>query len=304
MIIEVRTMSKKYIKKNADLNRRQFIVKSAIGVCGLSAAYGTCKVAFSSNHPFNESFHDDRANKPDIPPYNPMALVFKQHQYAQVATLAALIIPTDDEPGATEAGVVDYIDQLAAGSEEKQRLYTNGLEWLDDYCREQYGQDFLDIGLIEQMEILSLAYDGRRATSFIQRVGRKLVDIWDGLTGTRINRTFFREIHKDVLEGFYSNPISWQQVGYFGPPNPVGYPDFSDKPSSTHYSTSVRMVDNVSCNTCHEIGEHPRGGLIDHSCIACHRPHAPWPYDEASFYLEDHVGVVFSNPDRKKRSFD
>jgi hypothetical protein len=287
-------------KKKSDINRRQFIIKSAIGVCGLTAAYGTYNIAFSSTSKMPMSWPEALNAKPAIPPYNPEALYFKKQQYAMVATLAALIMPSDDEPGATEAGVVDYIDELSASSEKKQKLYTNGLNWLDSFCQKKYDRPFLNLSLKDQMELLSLAYDRRPANTLFQRVGRKVLSIWDGIANTRMNRPFLREVHQDVLDGFYSNPVSWQQVGYFGPPHPVGYMDFSEPPSSAHYIDTVRMVDNLACNTCHEKGEHPRGGFIDHTCTTCHRPHQPWPYDKASFRLEDHVGVVFSNPDRKR----
>src|SRR5271166_3475485 len=41
-----------------------------------------------------------------------MARFFDDHQYAVVRAACARLIPTDDDPGATEAGVVDYIDGL------------------------------------------------------------------------------------------------------------------------------------------------------------------------------------------------
>jgi len=39
---------------------------------------------------------------------------------ALAAVLAALIIPTDEDPVATEAGVVNYIDRIVSESEQKQ----------------------------------------------------------------------------------------------------------------------------------------------------------------------------------------
>jgi hypothetical protein len=294
-------MSNDLVKRKNNINRRQFIIKSAIGVCGLSVACGTAKVAFSSNKDRHSLFQSANSEKIAIPPYNEEVLFLSQHQYELVATLSALIIPTDDEPGATEARVVDHIDRLTAASETKQKLYSRGCRWLDKFCQEKYDRGFMDLTLNRQMEIMSLAYNDRAGRAFFQRFRRKLTDIWDGVFAVRMDRKFLREIYNDTVEGFYANPVSWQQVGYFGPPNPVGYPDFSEPPSAKHYSGAVRLVDNVSCNTCHEVGEHPRGGLIDHTCTSCHRPHSPWPYDKSSFYLEDHIGAVFSNPDREKR---
>jgi hypothetical protein len=294
-------MSNKRVERPG-INRRQFIVKSAVGIAGFGAMAGTFNAACGAARSGVEKSRSVHAGqKPAVPPYSVEARFLDQHQYAAVATLAALIIPTDDEPGATEAGVVDYIDRITADSKQKQEVYSKGLTWLDAFCKSKYGGAFLDIGLGDQMDLLRLAFDHGGSSSFLTRVCNKLIRIWQGLTGTRINGRFLNEVRKDVADGFYTNPIAWQHVGYFGPPHPVGYLDFADPPSSTHYIDSVRMVNNTSCNTCHEIGEHPRGGFIDHTCTACHRPHAPWPYDKKAFYLEDHIGAVFSNPDRKKK---
>ncbi|HMD47167.1 MAG TPA: gluconate 2-dehydrogenase subunit 3 family protein [Acidimicrobiales bacterium] len=41
-----------------------------------------------------------------------MARFFDDHQYAVIQAACARLIPTDQDPGATEAGVVDYIDGL------------------------------------------------------------------------------------------------------------------------------------------------------------------------------------------------
>ncbi|MFO7713628.1 gluconate 2-dehydrogenase subunit 3 family protein [Desulfosarcina sp.] len=293
-------MTKENVNGNKGVDRRQFIIKSAVGVLGLGALAGTCGVSVTAARNKGPGGFPG-AGRPAIPHFNDSARFFKPHQYAAVATLAALIIPSDDEAGATEAGVVDYIDRITADSKEKQARYDQGLTWLDAFCKSRYGSEFLDLDPEIQMDLLHAAFDPGGSTSFIERAASKIIRIWQGLTGTRMNGRFLNEVREDVVDGFYSNPVSWQHVGYFGPPHPVGYLDFAEPPSSAHYIDSVRMVNNTACNTCHEVGEHPRGGFIDHTCTACHRPHAPWPHDRDAFYLEDHIGVVFSNPDRKKK---
>ena len=41
-----------------------------------------------------------------------MPLYFSEDEYTAVRAACARLIPSDDDPGATEAGVVDYIDGL------------------------------------------------------------------------------------------------------------------------------------------------------------------------------------------------
>ena len=293
-----------------NVHRREFIKKLGIGAL---ATGGLLTVGGVIVSPPDTKLPDPYPELPDckpaIPAYNDQALFFDEHQYGLVATLAAIIIPSDDDPGATEANVVDYIDRSVADSEKKQGIYTKGLKWMDDLSQEEYGTDFLTLDLKEQINLLrrldeSATMRRRPVSGFMGRVDRKIDSIWDNLFGIGKNSFFFKIIHKDVLFAFYSSPVSWKAIGYFGPPQPVGYLDFSQPPSSANYTGSVRQVRNESCLICHNEGKkHPRGKLIDHTCNTCHRPHSPWPRKKNGFYLENQIEVIFSSPDRKKEAF-
>ena len=294
---------------NNKMNRRQFMKKSAIGILGAGTLLTAGKIIVSPpDMELTDPYPELPDRRPVIPPYNKAALFFSEHQYALVATLAALIVPTDDDPGATEAGVADYIDTLVAGSEERQVVYTKGLKWLDEFSQERYGsgKDFLSLSLKKQIDLLRLIDEiqsmrFRPVSSFLQRVHRKINKIWDDLFGAGENSKFFNKVRKDVFYGYYSSPVSWKVVGYFGPPQPNGYPNFSNPPSSGNYTGSVQPIRNRTCLICHEdTMTHPKGGLINHTCASCHRPHSPWPYDKVAFHLEDHIGFLFPNPDQKK----
>ena len=292
-----------------EIDRRKFLKKSAIGILGAGVVLTTGNIIVSPpDMDLPDPYPEMPAKKPVIAPYNNKALFFDEHQYALVATLAALIIPTDDDPGATEAGVVDYIDSHVAGSPRKQAVYGRGLKWLDEFSQDRYGsgKEFLSLSLEEQIELLSLMNEsslmrGRPVSGFAQRVDRKIDKIWDDIVGIGENSKFFKVIRGDVIDGYFSNPVSWQVAGYFGPPQPVGYLNFANPPSSANYTGSTRLIGNTTCLKCHREGRHPRGGLINHTCTACHRPHSPWPYDKNAFHLEDHIGFAFPNADRKKR---
>jgi gluconate 2-dehydrogenase gamma chain len=293
-----------------NVNRREFIKKLSIGALATGGLLTAGPIIASApDMKLPDPYPELPDWKPSIPSYNNQALFFDEHQYALVAILAAIIIPSDDDPGATEAGVVDYIDRSVADSEKRQRMYTKGLKWIDDLSQEEYGTDFLTLDIEEQINLLrrideSATMRQRPASGFMERVDRKIDKIWDDQFGIGKNSVFFRTIHRDVIFGFYSSPISWQPIGYFGPPQPVGYLDFSQPPSSANYTGSVRQVRNESCLICHNEGKkHPRGKLIDHTCNTCHRPHSPWPRKKNGFYLEDQIEVIFSSPDRKKEAF-
>jgi hypothetical protein len=56
-----------------------------------------------------------------------MPAFFTDEEYALVRAVCARLIPTDQDPGATEAGVVDYIDGfLGAFSVEPPRIWAGG----------------------------------------------------------------------------------------------------------------------------------------------------------------------------------
>lgn len=56
-----------------------------------------------------------------------MPVFFTDHEYRVVEAACARLIPTDQDPGATEAGVVDYVDTfLGAFSFDPPRIWAGG----------------------------------------------------------------------------------------------------------------------------------------------------------------------------------
>ncbi len=229
--------------------------------------------------------------KPVIAPPTNSTRFFNDHQYIMVATLAAIIIPTDEEPGATEAGVVDYIDRLVAQSKKKQTEYVKGLNWTDNLSQKEYGKNFLSLKVKEQIRLLRLIDEAesmyyRPVYNLIERIYKKVDIIWDNLFGIGDITGFFKKIRRDVFYGYYSNPISWKVVGYYGPPQPIGYPGYFKPPSVTNYIDTVRQIDNNTCQGCHfdelQKDNHKDGNNISFSnllskfkCTNCHKSHFP-----------------------------
>src|ERR1700732_5192433 len=64
---------------------------------------------------------------------------FSAEQAAEIESVAAQIIPTDDSPGAREAGMVYFIDRaLRTFDQDKQAAYTQGLKDLRAKTRELF----------------------------------------------------------------------------------------------------------------------------------------------------------------------
>jgi gluconate 2-dehydrogenase gamma chain len=141
------------------------------------------------------------------------ARVFRGDRWATLEAACARIIPSDDEPGATEAGVVNYIDaQLALPHFAAFKgMFLAGLRLLDDLARKQGRPSFLEAPPAVQDRVL------RRVERGV-RLGRG-----------RNSRRFFRVLLAFTLEGFLGDPVyggnrgqvGWKLIGFSPrPPRP------------------------------------------------------------------------------------
>jgi gluconate 2-dehydrogenase gamma chain len=158
---------------------------------------------------------------------------FTPFQAEIVRAAAARIIPTDEHgPGATEAGVIGFIDrqltseyglagrryslgpfgkgaptqgdQSGLSTRDRYRLGINGL---DAYARRVYGDSFAAIGPAEQDRILADVEAGRA----------------DGFEGID-PRAFFELLRYHTIAGFFADParggnrdmVGWQLIGFPG----------------------------------------------------------------------------------------
>jgi len=134
---------------------------------------------------------------------------------AEAVTLAALcdrIIPPDQDPGASEAGVVTFIDrQLAAHQEERRELYQLGLRALDATARRRHGQSFADLGSDARVTLLR----------DVEKGAVEAAD-WVGVEPAE----FFGVVVDHTMMGFYGDPrhggnrgrVSWKMLGLPDPP--------------------------------------------------------------------------------------
>src|SRR5712664_1525811 len=79
------------------------------------------------------------------------------HQDETVATIAELIIPKTDTPGAREAGVPAFIDVMFAewGDDDQRKVFTAGLANVDERSRALFGKDFIACSPELQTQILT-----------------------------------------------------------------------------------------------------------------------------------------------------
>jgi len=100
--------------------------------------------------------HQDSEPEP-VAAYAPQ--FFSAEEFETVQILAALIIPTDDTPGAKEAQVANYIDfvvfSAAEFAPEMQRDWIDGLKLLDVESQRQFGKAFRSATEAQRLKLLT-----------------------------------------------------------------------------------------------------------------------------------------------------
>ncbi|MFQ5872972.1 MAG: gluconate 2-dehydrogenase subunit 3 family protein [Dehalococcoidia bacterium] len=135
-------------------------------------------------------------------------MIFTSHQRAAIEAATSRIIPADRDPGALEAGVVDYIEQtLATYGKHAAQLYFDGLRELDELARSQFGAETFSSLQPEQQDRVLTILEERESP-------------------------FFSLLVEHTMEGFYGDPrhggnknrVGWTILDFSGPSYPEGYP--------------------------------------------------------------------------------
>jgi gluconate 2-dehydrogenase subunit 3-like protein len=120
---------------------------------------------------------------------------FSATEFALIERLAELIIPSDDTPGAREAGVAEFVDFMVAHDGEQQYDFRTGLTWLNAHSGRLLGRPFLELTPAEQIALLEpLAYRAKYRD------------------GEEEGREFFRRIRELTVMGFYTSEIGYREL--------------------------------------------------------------------------------------------
>ena len=198
-----------------ELNRRHFLLRAGTV---LSAAWVT------ANWPalLSAAKHAHDAAKAATPPKFEF---FSAEEAAEIDAITACIIPTDDTPGAHEAGVVYFIDGLATFAVDNQKTYREGLPDLQSRVKEIFPSTskFSALTAEEQDAVLHSFDENTPAT---RRAFRARPDA----------QNFFETLRQHTIAGFLIDPdfgvnhdgVGWKVIGrerehMFQPP--FGYYD-------------------------------------------------------------------------------
>jgi len=182
-----------------DIKRRE--VLRAIGIAVVASHFpGFTKWAYAGAHE-----HAGTEPAPARPQtYAPQ--FFSAGEFAHIERLTELIIPSDETPGAREAGAAEFADFMVAHDTEQQKPMRAGLEWLSAQSQRQFAHPFLELSEAQQSSLLEpLAYKAKYRE------------------GEEAPREFFRRLKELTAMGFYSSEIGYREL---------------DNPASRFYSAS------------------------------------------------------------------
>ena len=175
------------------LQRREIL--RVIGLAAVASHFpGFAKWSYAAAHSHAEG------EKPKPQHYTPQ--FFSAPDYAVIARLTELIIPSDETPGALEAGACEFVDFMVAHDAEQQPPLRAGLSWLTDRCQREFSRPFLELTEPQQTALLEpLAYRAKHRP------------------GEEPGQEFFRRVRDLTVMGFYSTPIGYRELS-----NPALHP--------------------------------------------------------------------------------
>lgn len=131
------------------------------------------------------------------PHWSPSLLSAEQNE--MIATMAEIIIPETDTPGARAANVNRFIDALVGESypPEDRKQFMAGLQNTQDRCEETYGASFVDCSEEEQRE-------------FVAELDEETFGLGTD-EADRDNPSFFRSLKELVIVGYYTSEVGASQ---------------------------------------------------------------------------------------------
>ena len=180
-----------------------------------------------------------------------MPRFFDEQQYAVVQAACARLIPTDQDPGATEAGVVDYIDGLLGAFASDPPLIWAGGPFSGRFGGDPSFATFHrlsprdelawrtriegSLGIPERERLGPVTGLQEQYRSGIVELGEDFLSLSGEEQDQRLrdNGEFTTLLYEHACEGMYGAPeylgnrglVGWQNIGWAGDVQPRGYTD-------------------------------------------------------------------------------
>jgi len=143
-----------------------------------------------------QAVHEQLHEQPVLKTLNP-------HQNLTVTSIAEIIIPQTNTPGAKAARVNEFIDLILTEwyDEEEKSTFLTGLTDVDSRARDLHGKDFVECGEQQQVEILQALDDEVAAPTEDVRRRRSHPS----------QKNFFFMMKQLTLVGYYTSQIGFEQ---------------------------------------------------------------------------------------------
>ena len=195
-----------------DESRRAFLVGTAVGAV---AGAGLVPGALAQEQ------KQEQHKAPDAPTTTAQAhggghgAFLNDEDSATIAAFAERLMPgAPGKPGATDAGVLNYIDLALAGAyADQEDFYRRGLAALEAHCRKNYDASFVKLDAAKQDAVITALEQGK-APEFTWPTAQ----------------AFFNTVRTHTMEGMFADPVyggnkdfaGWVLVGF-----PGAQPEFS-----------------------------------------------------------------------------
>jgi len=138
---------------------------------------------------------------------------FSNEQSVLIETLAEIIIPKTDTPGAKEAGVPQFMDALIAQvySKEQQEKFIADLNAFDADVKEAFGQPFVECSGEEQLQ----HFEKHHAKAISDATGSGPTGWWNAGTGG--DTPFVLKVKELVLVGYFTSEPGATKALQFNP---------------------------------------------------------------------------------------
>lgn len=132
------------------------------------------------------------------------------HQNATIISMADLIIPATETPGAKAVNVNEFIDVILTGwaNDEERARFLTGLDKVDKRTNALFGKNFIDLTVPQQEEILR-GLDGDYAAEREERsrhLRRPRNEHY-----TQLDAGFFGMLKHMTLYGYYTSQVGFEQ---------------------------------------------------------------------------------------------
>jgi hypothetical protein len=118
------------------------------------------------------------------------------------------LLPEDGAPSASQLSLHEHLVDHALDVPNYVELLSLGCRWLDGQAGP--GANFAALGEAARV---------------------RLINLMEHSTPGTIERQFFERTLADAMQFYYAHPRTWKVLGFAGPPQPVGFPDYRQPPA-------------------------------------------------------------------------